>query len=355
MIERINRLREMLEEHQVDCFIVTNDSNRRYMTGFTGSSGAVLITEQQAVFITDFRYVDQALEQTQGYEIVKHVGPIGETIGQELERLKVKRLGFDQDHVTFGTYRGYQERFSAELIPLSGTVEKLRMIKDQGELEQIRKAVQIADETYTHILKFIKPGLTELEVANELEFHMRKLGASSSSFDMIVASGARSALPHGVASSKVIAKGDFVTLDFGAVYNGYISDMTRTFAVGEPSEQLKEIYEICLQAQLRGVEQIKAGMTGKEADALCRDYIVSKGYGDHFGHSTGHGIGLDVHEGPALSVKGDLVLEKGMVVTVEPGIYLSGIGGVRIEDNLLITDTGNEVLTQSTKELIIIE
>lgn len=354
MIERINRLRAMFTELKVDGFLVTSNSNRRYMTGFTGSSGVVLITESDAVFITDFRYVDQAETQTQGYEVVKHVGPIGETIAAQIERLQVKHLGFEQDHVTYATYREYQELFSSQLVPVSDALEKLRLVKDASELALIRKAIQIADDTYTHILSFVQAGMTEIEVANELEFHMRKLGATSSSFDIIVASGARSALPHGVASDKVIAQGDFVTLDFGAVYQGYISDMTRTFAVGEPSEQLREIYDVCLQAQLLGVQQIKAGMTGKEADAICRDYITEKGYGEYFGHSTGHGIGLEVHEGPGLSTKSEFTLEPGMVVTVEPGIYLSGIGGVRIEDNILITETGNEILTQSKKELFII-
>jgi Xaa-Pro aminopeptidase len=356
MVQRIERLKKALAQHKVDGFLVTSTSNRRYMTGFTGTAGVALITEKEAVFITDFRYVDQANEQANGYTVVQHTGPMEETIAEELKRLGVKHLGFEQNHVTFAAHHGYQEAFtSSELVPTSGVIEELRMIKDEAEIDIIRQAVQIVDRTYDHILTFIKPGMKEIDVANELEFHMRKQGAASSSFDIIVASGVRSALPHGVASDKVIEKGDFVTLDFGALYKGYISDMTRTFAMGEPSDKLKEIYDVCLQAQLIGVQQIKAGLTGKEADALCRDYISSKGYGEYFGHSTGHGIGLDVHEGPGLSKKTDIKLEPGMVVTVEPGIYLSGIGGVRIEDDIVITENGNEILTQSTKELIIIE
>ena len=193
-----------------------------------------------------------------------------------------------------------------------------------------------------------------MEVANELEFFMRKQGAASSSFDIIVASGYRSALPHGVATDKVIEKGELVTLDFGAYYKGYCSDITRTVAVGEISDELKTIYDIVLEAQLRGMEGIKPGMTGKEADALTRDYITEKGYGEYFGHSTGHGIGLEIHEGPALSVRSDVVLEPGMVVTVEPGIYIAGLGGVRIEDDTVVTENGNESLTHSPKELIIL-
>jgi len=354
--QRIDRLKEVLDKQQIDALLITSGYNRKYMTGFTGTAGVAIVTLTEAVFITDFRYVEQASEQISGYTIVKHEGPISETIAEELKRLGVSRVGFEQDHVTYSQFKVFKERFSeCELVPVSGSVEQLRMIKDDEELSYIRKAVDIVDETFKHILSFIKVGMTEIEVATELEFYMRKLGATSSSFDIIVASGARSALPHGVASHKVIEQGDFVTLDFGAYYNGYCSDMTRTFAMGEPSEKLKEIYNVCLQAQLIGVQNIKAGMTGREADALCRDYIVSKGYGEYFGHSTGHALGLEVHESPGLSVKVDKKLEPGMVVTVEPGIYLPGIGGVRIEDDIVITEQGNEILNKSPKDLIIIE
>jgi Xaa-Pro aminopeptidase len=356
VIQRIEKLRGEFEEHQVEGFLITSPSNRRYMTNFTGTAGVALITQDEALFITDFRYVDQAAEQTKGYKIIRHEGPIGETIAAELNRLNIKRLAFEQDHVTYAGFRVYQERFDdVELVPVSGVIERIRMIKDESELSLIRQAVEIVDRTFEHIVGFIKSGMREIDVANELEFHMRKQGASSSSFDIIVASGVRSSYPHGVASDKMIEKGDFVTLDFGALYQGYISDMTRTFAIGEPSEKLKEIYDVCLQAQLLGVQNIKAGLTGKEADALCRDFITSKGFGQYFGHSTGHAIGLDVHESPGLSTKVDTVLKPGMVVTVEPGIYLPGVGGVRIEDDIVITETGNEILTKSTKELLIIE
>ena len=356
MLKRIEQVRNTFKDHKIDAFLITSSTNRRYMTGFTGTAGIALITENEALFITDFRYVDQASEQCEGYTIVKHEGAIAEAISAELRRLGVKRLAFEQEHVTFINYRLFQEKFEGiELVPVSGVIEKIRMIKDEEEISLIRQAVAIVDHTYEHILKFVKPGMREIDVANELEFHMRKQGASGSSFSIIVASGYRSAFPHGVASEKIIEQGDFVTLDFGAIYKGYISDMTRTFAMGEPNDKLKEIYDVCLQAQLLGVEQIKAGITGKQADAICRDYISSKGYGEYFGHSTGHAIGLDVHEAPGLSIKTEVVLEPGMVVTVEPGIYLPGIGGVRIEDDIVITATGNEILTQSNKELLIIE
>lgn len=353
-MEKLQKLRSSFEKLNIDGMLITSAYNRRYMTNFTGSAGVVLISEENAQFITDFRYVEQATEQCEGYEIVKHTGSIPEELAEQVKKLGIKKLGFEQDHLTFSAYKSYEKAVKAELVPVSGALEKLRLIKTESEIKILKEAADIADAAFNHIVNFIRPGLTELEVSNELEFFMRKAGATSSSFDIIVASGYRSALPHGVASDKVIAKGDFVTLDFGAYYKGYISDITRTLAVGEPDEKLKEIYQIVLQAQLRGIEGIKPGMSGKEADALTRDYITEKGYGDYFGHSTGHGIGLEVHEGPALSVKSDIILEPGMVVTVEPGIYIPGLGGVRIEDDTLITKDHNELLTHSTKELIIL-
>ena len=354
MEQRLEQLRGMFKEFDIDGMLITNEKNRRYMTGFTGTAGVVLISLTDAKFVTDFRYVEQASKQVSGYEIVQHKGPIIEEIAKLVEELGIKKLGFEEDHLTVGTYTSYKQKLTSQLIPISGIVEKLRLIKSESELQILKEAAKIADEAFNHIISFIRPGIKEVDVANELEFFMRKNGATSSSFDIIVASGYRSALPHGVASDKFIQKGELVTLDFGAYYKGYCSDITRTVAVGEPEDELKKIYDIVLEAQLRGMREIKAGMTGKEADALTRDYITEKGYSQYFGHSTGHGIGLDVHEGPALSYKSTTVLQPGMVVTVEPGIYLKGLGGVRIEDDTVITDHGNKSLTHAPKELIIL-
>ncbi len=353
-MEKLDRIRESFEENGIDGLLITSGKNRRYTTGFTGTAGIVLISRSDAKFITDFRYMDQAKEQAKGFDIVQHTGPITEEAARQAKAMGIKKLGFEQNDLTYGLYRTYEKQVEGELIPISGIVEKIRLIKTEPEIKILKEATEIADAAFEHILGFIEPGKTELEVSNELEFFMRKKGADSSSFDIIVASGYRSALPHGVASDKVIEKGDLVTLDFGAYYKGYCSDITRTVAVGEPGEELKKIYDIVLEAQIRGMKGLKPGITGKQADALTRDYITEKGYGDYFGHSTGHGIGLDVHEGPGLSVKSDTVLEPGMVVTVEPGIYISGLGGVRIEDDALITENGNESLSHSTKELIIL-
>lgn len=353
-MEKLAKLRKAFLETGIDGILIASPYNRRYLSNFTGTAGVVLISLERAQFITDFRYVEQAKKQCEGFEIVQHGASIAGEIADQVKNLGIQKLGFEEDHVTFASFKVYENAVKAELVPVSGLVEKLRLIKTDTEIKILKEAADIADAAFKHILEFLRPGKTELEVANELEFFMRKAGASSSSFDTIVASGLRSALPHGVASEKVIEKGDFVTLDYGAYYKGYVSDITRTVAVGQPDVKLKEIYQVVYEAQARGMAGIKPGMTGKEADALTRDYIAEQGYGEYFGHSTGHGIGLEVHEGPALSIRSDLILEPGMVVTCEPGIYIPGLGGVRIEDDTRITYDHNEALTHSTKELMIL-
>jgi Xaa-Pro aminopeptidase len=353
-MEKIEKLRAEFSALGIDGILITNPFNRRYISNFTGSAGVVLINGEKALFLTDFRYIEQASNQCQGFEVVKISGSIPEEVAQQAKKLGIQKLGFEEDFMTYSSFKLYDKEVESELVPISGVIEKLRLIKTDAELKILKIAADIADAAFKHILDFIRPGKTELEVSNELEFFMRKAGATSSSFDIIVASGRRSALPHGVASDKVIEAGDMVTMDYGCYYNGYVSDITRTVAMGEPDAKLKEIYEVVLEAQLRGMAGIKPGMTGKEADAITRDYISEKGYGEYFGHSTGHGIGLEVHEGPGLSMKSDVILQPGMVVTCEPGIYVPGLGGVRIEDDTLITKDHNEALTHSTKELIIL-
>lgn len=351
-MEKLNKLRKALITHDLDALLLTNPINRRYMTGFTGTAGVALISQTDARFITDFRYTDQATEQVKHFKVVEYKQSIELEINHQLKELNVKRLGFEQDHMTYAQYDLYKKTFGVELIPVSELVENIRLIKNPVELEYLKKAAAIADQAYEHIQGFIKPGVREVDIANELEFFMRKQGATSSSFDIIIASGFRSALPHGVASEKEIQSGELVTLDYGALYNGYCSDITRTLAVGEVSEQLRRIYDIVLEAQKRGVDGIKPGMTGKEADALTRDYIEEQGYGKYFGHSTGHGLGMEVHEAPSLSLRTKTQLERGMVVTVEPGIYVPNVGGCRIEDDIVITSSGNERLTWATKKFI---
>lgn len=355
MIERVNKLQAQLEENEIDALLVTKRENIRYLSGFTGSSGVIVITSDSASFITDFRYTEQANDQVKGYDIIELDTSLIKSVADVVSRESIKRLGIEQDAMTVGQYRTYEKEVDVQLIETSGIVEKLRLIKDESEIKIMKEAAAIADAAYTHIQTFIRPGRTEREVANELEMFMRSKGADSSSFDIIVASGLRSALPHGVASDKVIQTGELVTLDFGAYYKGYCSDITRTLAIGPVSDELRQIYDTVLRAQLAGVEGIRAGITGIEADALTRDIIKEAGYGEYFGHSTGHGLGMEVHEAPGLSFRSDTVLEPGMVVTIEPGIYINGVGGCRIEDDVVITEDGCYLLTQSPKELITIE
>lgn len=351
---RVEKLRAKMKEENLAAFLITSPYNLRYLTGFTGTTGLAVITENKAWFVTDFRYTEQAAKQCEGFEIVKNTGPIWNEIAHVLQNEMPANLAFEESHVTYAAYCLLEELLEYELIPVSGMIEALREQKEPAEIAIIERACEIADAAFEHILTFIQPGLTEIAVANELDFYMRSLGASGISFDTIVASGLRSAMPHGVASSKQIEKGDLVTMDYGCYYEGYVSDMTRTIAVGEPTSELKEIYQIVKTAQSKVLEAAQPGISGKQLDAVARDYITECGYGDAFGHSTGHGIGLEIHEGPNVSKIAESLFVPGNVITDEPGIYLPGIGGVRIEDDLLIMEQGCRPLTHANKELIIL-
>jgi len=352
---RVSKLRKVLQSRGLDALLITSGINRRYLSGFTGSSGFVLVTGDDCYLLTDFRYMTQAAEQADGLTVVEHGPKFIDTVRELLPSGGNVRIGFEQDHVTFSAYTAYAEALKpAELVPVSKAVEDLRMIKDAEELAVMGRAADLADDTFRHILNVLKPGMTERDVDLEMEFYMRTHGATCSSFDTIVASGERSAMPHGVASSRVIQGNEFVTFDFGALLDGYCSDLTRTVALGTPNPKLKEIYDIVLEAQLHALAHIKPGMTGRECDALARDIITRYGYGDQFGHSTGHGLGMEVHEWPRLSKLSDDILQPGMVVTVEPGIYLPGIGGVRIEDDVVITESGISLLTHSSKDYTVL-
>lgn len=350
---RLDKLRQLLQQQEIEAMLITSDINRRYLTGFTGSSGAVLISAEHAVLITDFRYMSQAPAQAPHYNVVEHKAEMKKTVHDLVQQWGIKRLAFEQRDITYGTFASYKEELaSIELVPTDGLVEHIRMIKDEAEIEVLREAAKLVDDAFTYILDHLKPGVSEKQIDLELEFYMRQHGATSSSFDTIVASGERSALPHGVASERIIQNNEFVKLDFGAYYKGYCSDITRTVMIGTPEQKHRDIYDIVLEAQMHALEHIKPGMTGCEADALTRDIIKRYGYGDNFGHSTGHGIGMEIHEEPRLSPTSETILVPGMTVTVEPGIYIPGFGGVRIEDDIVITDEGAERLTFATKQFI---
>lgn len=357
-MNRIERLREKLKAEKLDGIILLNDSNIRYMSDYTGSDAYAIITEQSNTFITDSRYTEQAEAECKLFEVIqwgKALLGLQETIQDICTKKGIKKMAFERQHVTFEMYEKLIKALpEVELIPTSGLVEDLRSIKEVEEVACIRKAAQFADEAFTEILKYIRPGVSEKDVERELQYLIKKQGADDVGFSSIVASGKRSSLPHAIPSDKKIEYGDFVTLDFGAMYKGYRSDMTRTIIVGAVDDKQKEIYEIVKAAQAAASKSIKAGIPCKVADASARDYITNAGYGDYFGHGLGHGVGLDIHEEPYLSHSSEKILEVGNVVTVEPGVYLPNWGGVRIEDTVVVGENGIEVVTNSSKELIIL-
>ncbi|CAI8793534.1 M24 family metallopeptidase [Bacillus pseudomycoides] len=354
MTTRIKKIQEQLTEYGIDGLLITKKENRQYATGFTGSAGVVLLSATEAVFITDFRYVDQAKTQVQETEIIMHKGNIEQEIANQTTRLNIQRLGIEENNMTLKQYSSLKKYTNIKLVQVSELVETIRSIKEESEIETIKVAARMADEAFQHITGFLKPDVSEFDVRDELEFFMRKQGASSSSFNIIVASGVRSSLPHGVATNKMIENGDMVTLDFGALYNGYCSDLTRTIAIGSYSKEFEKIYSIVLEALKRGTKAIRPGESAKTIDDVTRNYITDNGYGEYFGHSTGHGVGLELHEPLRLSQESKATLQEGMVVTVEPGIYIPNWGGCRIEDDIVITKDGHEVITKANRDLIVI-
>lgn len=351
---RVQRLREAIAEAGLDGLLVTQPENRRYLSGFTGSAGVLLITADHALIATDFRYYEQVARECPDFELVKVKNKFTEVLPEMLSAAGVKKLGFESQHLTVAQYEEWRKvTEEVEWVPTKEMVEKIRMVKSPREVEAIRKAVSLADEAFTHICRHIRPGMTEREVAWELEAYMRTHGAEKLSFDIIIASGPNGALPHAKASDRVIREGEPIVMDLGCVVDGYCSDLTRTIVLGEPDERFREIYEVVLRAQLEAEKGIKAGVTGKEADAIARRIIEDAGYGEQFGHGLGHGVGLAVHEKPTASRLSEDTLEAGCVLTVEPGIYISGWGGVRIEDMVLVKEDGVEVLTQAPKEGIV--
>ncbi len=349
---KLTKLREKLKAENLDGILITNPYNRRYMSDFTGTAGVLLISLSEAKLIVDGRYIEQAHAQAQPFEIVEHHKNLLEVIAQQVKNMSITTLGYEADHTSVTQFNRYRDKLDVKLQNTANLVEALRIIKTEEELVQMREAAKIAEKAFQHILGVIKPGVTEREISAELIFKLQKLGASGSSNDPIVASGWRSALPHGRATDKVIENGDMLTLDYGAVYNGYLSDMTRTVAIGEPPSELKKIYEVVFETLEYSKEKARPGLSVKEFDQLARDYIEKHGYGKYFIHGIGHGLGLELHEAP--TVAANERLEENMVFTVEPGIYISGLGGVRLEDDVVIKKDGVEILTPSSKELIIL-
>ncbi len=345
---RILKLRNSLCEIGADAVLVTDPDNVFYLSGFTGyGDGYLFITSDKAYLITDSRYEIQAAEEAPLYEIRLMRVPDSQEFLSLVKSENVKALAFENNYVSYSFWKLLNEKYDfCKLVNLDDVIINHRMIKDDNEIEVIKKACEIAGNAFLEMKHLIVPGISEIDAAAELELRMRKMGASKPSFDTILASGYRSAMPHGAASGKIIAPGEPVTCDFGAFYNGYCSDMTRTFFVeGEADKQLLKIYDIVKEAHDLAIASFKHGMTGFDLDKIARDCIESYGYGKEFGHSLGHGIGLQVHEAPSVSKKGELVLETGMIFSVEPGIYIENLGGVRIEDLVLVTESGLQVIT----------
>lgn len=350
--ERLERLRAWLAESGAEAVIVSTPENLTYVSGFSGSAGLGVVTGDRACLVVDFRYVAQAAEQAPGWESVRAQGPLIEAAGALVRAWGIRRLAVEGETLAVGAFRRLQALVEpAEVVPLEG-LDRLRWRKDPEELARIRRAVAIADAAFQEVMPLVRPGATEREVAAALEYAMRRRGADGIAFDTIVASGPRAALPHGRASDRVIGRGEFVIVDFGAVVEGYRSDCTRTVVTAPVDARHREIYALVLGAQEAALAALRPGMTGRDADAVARERIVAAGYGEAFGHGLGHGVGLAVHEGPRLSPREDAVLPSGAVVSVEPGVYVAGWGGCRIEDLVVLTDGRCEILTQVPKALV---
>lgn len=348
------RVQEILKKLKLDAILISNGNNMRYVSGFAGETGYVYISDKRHAVITDFRYTIQAEAEAEDYEVIT-IGNGGytETLNDVLTTDQVKRLGFESKNMLFADYEELRDSLKhKELVPVANEITAMRRIKTSRELECIKMAEAIGDKVFTEILDFIKPGMTELEVAAKLEYLLKVNGGQALSFPSIVASGVNSSMPHAVPSQKKIEKGDFLTMDFGCVYEGYCSDMTRTIVIGKASQKQKEVYETVSKAQLAALDFIKAGYKGKEIDKVARDIIYGAGYEGCFGHGLGHSVGLNVHENPRLSMLEEDIIEAGMTETVEPGIYIKGFGGVRIEDLVVVTENGCENFTFSDKRLI---
>lgn len=349
--ERLVRLRTFLQAQQADGIIVMQPENLRYFSGFTGGEGALVVTSKVAVLWTDSRYTEQAVSQSGSwYTISNHQGRLTACMAQTLNDAGVQHVLYESNFLTHFAYEQIASQTSCRFTGLNLNV--LRAVKEPYELAATRKASAIADKAFAELLPFIRPGVTEKELGARLESNMLLAGSEEKSFTTIVASGVRSSMPHGTASPKVIEKGDFVTFDFGAVWEGYHSDITRTVVVGKASDEQKAFYQMILEAQQLGVAAVRAGALKKDIDGLVRDFFAKHDRAQYFTHALGHGTGLEIHEEPVLAPRSSGVLAENMIVTVEPGLYIEGKYGVRIEDSVAVTADGCEILTKTPKELM---
>ncbi len=355
----IERLQIIAENKELQGILITDPYNLRYFTGFRGGEGVALFSADRGVLYVDSRYTEAAKAEVQaagsGFTVTEfnREAPLMGLIQKQLSEDGVKELGFEDQYMVCSSYISYKEKLSpVRLIPLEDALTRERRIKTPEELELLRKAESIGDIAFNEILSVLRPGMTELEVAAELEYRMKRAGAEGLSFDTIAASGIHSSMPHAIPSMKKLEAGDFLTMDFGCIYQGYCSDMTRTVVIGKASEEQKKVYQTVLDAQRKAMEGLRPGMRCCDVDRIARDHIEEAGYGAYFGHGLGHSVGLYIHESPALNTRDETILEPGMIETVEPGIYIPGFGGVRIEDMGVVTEQGYESFAHSEKNLI---
>lgn len=358
-MSRIDRLLAIMAEQGLDSLFLNNVQNIRYISGYTGEDSYILISPKGRWFITDYRYSEQAEEECQDFEVIcrnRQTTSLGQCVNNLLKENGIKQMGFERNHINYGMIEDIKADLeSIQTLPTANIVEDMRYVKDAEEIALTKKAAAIADKAFDKLMSIIKVGMTEAEAALELEYYMKKYGAEGLAFDTILLAGARTSMPHGIPSDKVIEHGDFVTIDFGALYKGYRSDMTRTFIMGEASEEQIRLYNSVLESQKIGVAAVKAGITGKEPDDRVKDILVRDNYYEHAGKGLGHGVGLNLHEPPFLSQICKDELQENCVITIEPGVYIPGFGGVRVEDTVVVTENGCEIITHTPKELLIIK
>lgn len=354
MIEVIQR---KLTEAGLDAVLVFDENNLRYASGFAFTDGAMLITADKAFLYTDSRYIEAAEKAVSGSISLRCFGAgkrLPELIKNDISDCGVKNIGAEEESLSYGRYLFWEQKLETELSPAQRIFTELRASKTAAEQEYMRMAQQIAEKALCDVLGIIRPGITERDIAAEITYRLLKHGGEGNSFDPIAVTGKNSSMPHGVPCDTVVAAGDFVTMDFGCLYHGYCSDMTRTVAVGGATDEMKNVYSTVLNAQLAGIKTAKAGIPGSDIDKAARDVIDAAGYGEYFGHSFGHSLGLYIHESPSASPNENTVMPVGAVISAEPGIYLPDKFGVRIEDVLILNETGNENITHAQKQLIIL-
>ncbi|MCK9408823.1 MAG: Xaa-Pro peptidase family protein [Bacteroidetes bacterium] len=352
---RISSLRFAMSAQRLDAFVSSSLPTVRYLCGYSGSNGLLIVTGNRTYFLTDFRYQEIVKSDVVADRKIIGKGSLLQVATHQGIFSRLQKIGFEKDRLTVSALETVERFVGAKRIVFtSGIVEQLRAIKDESEVAMLKSAFDISDTVFQKILGIITPGMSELELSAEISYLHKKFGAENDSFDVIVASGIRGSLPHGIATEKKIRNGEFVTLDFGCLYSGYHSDMTRTICVGKPTAKMKQVYNIVFDAQQRGCDSVREGITAKKVDLISRKHIRSSGYGKYFGHSLGHGVGLEIHELPRIAPKSSDILVSGNVITIEPGIYIPKKFGIRIEDTVVVRKEGCEVLTSSPKELIIL-